>query len=155
MRIAFRAATLALMFATAAATAQAQGKKSDSVVKAEAKADKLAADGTQVVNVTLTIDKGWHLYANPVGNMDLVDNQTLVTVSSKNRLQDVKVEYPAGSVVKDNVVGDYKVYEGTVTIKATVRRAKGDADALDVAVKLQACSKTQCLLPATVKTTAK
>ena len=155
MRSVFHIATLALAFAALTGAAHAQLKKSDTVVKAEAKADKIAADGTQVVTVTLTIDKGWHLYANPVGNEDLVDNQVVVSVSSKNKLQDVKVEYPAGSLVKDKTVGDYKTYEDKVTITATVRREKGDTEPLDVTVKIQACSKTTCLAPATIKLTAK
>ena len=32
-----------------------------------------------------------------------------------------KVEYPKGTLVKDKDVGDYKTYEGTVTIKAKTR----------------------------------
>ena len=155
MKPAFRIATQALTFATLAGAAQAQLKKSDSVVKTEAKADKIADDGTQTVTVTLTIDKGWHLYANPVGNEDLADNQVVVSLSSKNKLQDVKVEYPEGKVHKDTTVGDYKIYEGTVTIKAKVRRAKDDTEPLDVAVKLQACDKSTCLVGTTVKLTAK
>jgi uncharacterized protein len=155
MRLAFRIATLALAFVALTGAARAQLKKSDTVVKAEAKADKIGADGIQTVTVTLTIDKGWHLYANPVGNEDLTDNQVLVSLSSKNKLQDVKVEYPAGKVVMDKTVGDYKTYEGTVTIKATVRRAKGDSEPLDVAVKVQACDKTTCLVGATINLTAK
>jgi DsbC/DsbD-like thiol-disulfide interchange protein len=151
MRPAFRIAALALALATLGGAAQAQLKKSDTVVKAEAKADKPADDGTQVVSVTLTIDKGWHLYANPVANPELLDNQTIVSVSGKNKLQDVKVAYPDGKLVKDKVVGDYKVYDGTVTVKATVRRARGDTGPLDVTVKVQACSDTLCLAPATVK----
>ncbi|HKI33317.1 MAG TPA: protein-disulfide reductase DsbD N-terminal domain-containing protein [Gemmataceae bacterium] len=151
MKSAFRIATLALVFGALTGAAQAQLKKSDTVVKAEAKADKIAADGSQVVTVTLTIDKGWHLYANPVGNGDLEDNRVAVSVASKNKLQDVKVDYPAGTVVKDKTLGDYKIYEGVVTVKATVRRAQGDKEPLDVTVKVQACSKSQCLPSATLK----
>src|SRR5262249_33401290 len=53
--------------------AQGGAKRSDSVVKVTAKAEpeKPGADGKQVVIVTLIIDKGWHLYANPVGPEDL------------------------------------------------------------------------------------
>lgn len=153
MRWGFRIATLALVLAALAGLAHAQLKKSDTVVKVEAKGDKADDDGTQVVTVTLTIDKGWHLYANPVDNEDFLANQVTVSVSSKNKLQDVKVDYPAGKLVKDKTVGDYKTYEGTVTIKATVRRAKGDSEPLDVAVKIQACSDKTCLAPATVKLT--
>jgi uncharacterized protein len=155
MKSAFRIAVVALAFAVVAGIARAQAKRSDTVVKAEAKADKIAADGTQAATITLTIDKGWHIYANPVGNDDLGDSQTVATLSSKSKLRSVKVEYPAGKVVKDKTVGDYKTYSGTVTIKATVRRAKGDAEPLDVAVKVQACNESQCLLPATLKLTAK
>ena len=153
MKPAFRIA--AVVLALGALAGAAQLKKSDTVVKAEAKADPVGADGKQLVTITLTIDKGWHLYANPVGNADLADSQTAVSVSSKNKLQDVKVEYPEGKLVKDKVVGDYKTYEGKVTIKAIVSRAKGDTEPLDVAVKVQACSESQCLLPATVNLTAK
>jgi DsbC/DsbD-like thiol-disulfide interchange protein len=155
VQLAFRIAALALVFATLTGAARAQLKKSDSVVKVEAKGDKIADDGSQAVTITLTVDKGWHLYANPVGNEDLTDNQVTVTLSAKNKLQDVKIEYPEGKLVKDKTVGDYKTYEGTVTIKATVRRAKGDTEPIDVAVKLQACDKATCLAPATVKLTAK
>lgn len=155
MRPAFRIAALALAFAALAGAAQAQLKKSDTVVKAEAKADKIATDGTQLVTITLTIDKGWHIYANPIGNDDLEGAQTRASVSSKNKLQDVKVEYPKGKLVKEMGVGEFKIYEGTVTIKATVRRAQGDTEPLDVEVKVQACGDSQCLLPATVKLTAK
>jgi uncharacterized protein len=107
------------------------------------------------VTVTLNIDKGWHLYANPVGNEDLTDNQVVVTLSAKNKLQDVKIEYPEGKLTHDKSIGDLKIYEGTVTIKASVRRAKGDTDPIDVAVRIQACDKSTCLVGTTVKLTAK
>ena len=57
------------------------------------------------------------------------------------------------SVIDDKVLGKYRVYEGKVTIKAAVRRAKGDTSPLEVSVKLQACDDKQCLLPATIKRT--
>src|SRR5262249_49114804 len=107
-------------------------------------------DGKQLVTITLEVDPKYHLYANPVGNADLESNQTMVTVTGKGK-PEVKVDYPAGELVKDKVVGDYKIYKGKVTIKATVRRAKGARGRLQVAVKLQACSKKACLTPATVK----
>src|SRR5205823_7882639 len=36
-------------------------KKSDSLVKAKAEADKIGPDGKQTVKVTLTVEKGWHI----------------------------------------------------------------------------------------------
>jgi len=129
----------------------AQGKKSDSVVKATAKAEKPDADGKQTVTITIAVDKGWHIYANPVGLDDLASAQTNVTINAKSKPQEVKVTYPAGTLVKDKTVGDYKVYSDTVTIKANVVRAKDDASPLDVSIKVTACTEAKCLLPATIK----
>ncbi len=140
-------AGLALL-ACPAALAQ---KKSDSAVKAKATAGKIDKDGKQVVTITLEIDSKYHLYANPVGQADFADTQTTVTISGKVKPESVKVDYPAGQTKKDKTVGDYKIYKGKVTIKATVQRAKGDTGPLSAAVKVQACTETSCLLPATIK----
>ena len=137
------------------ATARAQVKKSGDVVKIEATAGKIDDSGKQTVTLTITIDKPWHIYANPVGQEDLASTQTVVTVTGKNKPEEVKVDYPKGKVEMDKTVGDYNIYEDKVTITANVRRAKGDTEPLDVSVKMQACSKAQCLLPATVSLTAK
>ena len=147
-------AALGLLLTALAGAAQAQAKKSDAVVKAEATAGKPDDDGTQVVTVTLAIDKGWHIYANPVGFEDLASAQTTVSVSAKAKPEDVRVEYPEGKAIKDKTLdAEYRTYEDKVTIKATVRRAKGDTGPLDVTVKFQACDEKRCLLPATVKLT--
>jgi hypothetical protein len=138
-----------LALAACAADAAAQAKKSDAVVKAAAKADKPGPDGKQTVTLTLAVERPWHLYANPSGNKDLADNETTVTAGGKAKVE--KVEYPAGKTIKDAVVGDYKVYEGTVTIKVHLRRAPNDSAPLDLQVKLQACNDKTCLLPATLK----
>ena len=132
--------------------APAQGKKSDSVVKISATAGKVGADGKQVVTLTLTMDRDWHVYANPVGQTDLKETETTVQITGKVKPASVKVAYPAGELVKDKVVGDYRVYEGKATIRATVQRARGDTGALEAVIRFQACSKKgSCLLPATVK----
>src|SRR5688572_15752352 len=73
----------------------AGGKKSDSEVKVTATAKK-DAQGNEVVTVNLEINKGWHVYANPVGNEDLAPAQTTVTVNSKTKPKEVKVVYPDG-----------------------------------------------------------
>jgi DsbC/DsbD-like thiol-disulfide interchange protein len=148
-RIAMLAALAAGLILNAAPV-DAQGKKSDSVVKAKATADK-PTDGKQVITITLEIDPKYHIYANPVGNPDQESSQTVVTVGSKAKLDSVKIDYPVGKLVKDSTVGDYKIWKDKVTIKATVQRAKNDSGALEVSIKLMACSKTSCLLPATIK----
>ena len=132
--------------------ALAAAKKSESVVKATASAGKPDADGNLVVTVTLAIDKTWHVYANPVPK-DFPGLPTIVTVEAKAKPEDVKVEYPAGKVIKDATVGDYNVYEDKADIKLTLRRAKGDASPLNVSIQVQACSDKQCLLPSTLKVT--
>lgn len=128
-----------------------QGKKSDSVVKAKATATKLDKEGKQTVTITLEIEEKYHLYANPVNHKDLEDAQTIVTVTGKEKLKAVNVTYPVGDVKKDKDVGDYNVYKGKVEIKAEVTRAKGDTQALEVTIALQACTDTLCLMPAKVK----
>ena len=130
---------------------RALAKNSKSVVKATANATAPDADGRQTVTVTLQIDKPWHLYANPVGNKDLTDNQTTVTVGARAKPEEVKVEYPAGTVARDKTLGAYKVYEDKATIKAHVRRARGDTSPLHLEVEVQACDQNKCLPPGTIK----
>jgi DsbC/DsbD-like thiol-disulfide interchange protein len=144
------ALSLAVVLVYDGSPAQAQAKKSDSVVKATATADKPDADGKQTVTITLDIEKPWHLYANPVDNEDLTPVQTVVSLSAKDKLANVKIDYPAGKLhaEKDE---KYKIYEGKVTIKAQVKRNAGDDSPLEVSVKLQACNDKTCLFPATVK----
>jgi hypothetical protein len=142
-------AALALVFP---GTAAGQGVKSDKVVKASAKADKPDAEGKQTVTITLNVEKPYHLYANPVGNDMLKSAQTAVKFPGK--VDVVKIDYPAGTLHKDNVAGNYNIYEGKVTIKATVRREKGAAGPLQLTVKIQACTDKNCLLPATLKLAA-
>ncbi len=98
--------------------------------------------------MTLEIAKGWHAYANPVGNPDLVSSQTLVAFSAGGKPVPAKVVYPDGVLIKDNVVGNYKVFEGTITITATIDRPSGPVEA---AVTIQTCTETMCLLQSTVK----
>ena len=52
---------------------------------------------------TLTIDKGWHIYANPVGLEDLASAQTVVTFPADSKPEVVKIDYPPGKVVKDEL----------------------------------------------------
>jgi DsbC/DsbD-like thiol-disulfide interchange protein len=141
----------ALVALSGVAAAQKGPKNSEAVVKVGATAENPDANGKQTVTVTLDVDKGWHTYANPVGLDDLENAQTVVEITSKTKPESVQVEYPKGKLQKDNVVGDYSVYEGKVTIKATVQRAKGDREPLEVKVTFQACSDKSCLSPATVK----
>jgi uncharacterized protein YyaL (SSP411 family) len=126
-------------------------RKSESVVKVKAAADKPDAEGRQRVTLTLTIEGGWHLYANPVPK-DFPGIPVTVTVE-KARPEDVRVEYPAGKTVKDALLGDYQVYEKEAEIKVNVRRPKEGGAPLEVSVKVQACTEQKCLLPGVIKLT--
>jgi hypothetical protein len=153
---AFLAAGLACLVAVAQAKPL---EKSDSKIKASAKASKIGADGKQAVTITLDIDKGWYIYANPVGNKDYEDNQTLVTVQSKQKAS-AAVKYPAGSL-KTTIVGpkkekiQYRIYEGQVVLDAQVQRSAGDSGPLEISIQVNACDKNNCLETGIVKLTVK
>jgi hypothetical protein len=94
-----RLAGLAALFSILAAgldmAVQAQPKKSDAYVKVTAKGDKPDADGKQTVTVTIQIEKGWHIYANPVSNENLKADDYRIyegRVEIKARLQRAKGE---------------------------------------------------------------
>jgi DsbC/DsbD-like thiol-disulfide interchange protein len=146
-------AALAVLLSSNAGADARPPKTSADKVKLTVDATKPDAEGVQTVTLTLNIEKGWHLYANPVGQMDLVDAQTVVKLSGKGKPEVVKIEYPTGVEVKDKVVGDYRVYEDKVEIKAKVRRAKNDAEKLEIGVSVSACSNKTCLAADTIKTT--
>lgn len=152
MKLSRLLAALALvgLLALGESKCSAQGLKSDSKVKVAVASEK-SADNTETIAITLTIDKGWHTYANPVGLEDLAGAQTVATFTADAKPEVLKIDYPPGKLVKDAIVGDHKVYEDRVTIKAQVRRT--GAGPLTVAVKFQACSDKTCLQAATVKAT--
>ncbi|MCS7047198.1 MAG: protein-disulfide reductase DsbD N-terminal domain-containing protein [Gemmataceae bacterium] len=132
----------------------AAGGKSDTEVKVSVEGSKIDAGGKQEITVFLEINKGWHIYSNPVGSDELAGAQTEVKITAKTKLRDVKIDYPRGQVVEDKILGKYAVYHGKVTIKATVQRAEGDTGPLEVSVRFQACNdRGSCLFPATVRKT--
>ncbi len=132
-----------------AAPGQDGPTKSESVVKitAQLKPEQPPADGKQEVTMTLNIDKGWHLYANPPGQDDFVPSQTMVTLEAKKPLADLKITYPDGKEIVDPALGRYRIYEDKIVIKATFKRAPGDASPVELKFKFQSCSDKTCLLP--------
>ena len=130
---------------------QDAASKSESVVKvsAQVKPEKPAADGKQELTVTINIDKGWHLYANPPGQDDFLSSQTELKVEAKMPVSDLKITYPDGKLVIDSILGRYMVYEDKIVIKASLKRAPGDTGPLELKLKFQSCSDKTCLLPGT------
>jgi uncharacterized protein YyaL (SSP411 family) len=126
--------------------------RSDSKVEATASVEPKTPgpEGKQVVTVTLKIESGWHIYANPADNDEVTP--TTVTVSARIKPREVKVDYPRGKLI-DNKGSKYRLYEDQVMIKATVKRAAGDSGPLEISVKFQACNENSCLFPSTKKLT--
>jgi thiol:disulfide interchange protein len=131
-----------------ACAVNAQGADSSKVVKVEIAKDPATTAEEKLVVITLSVEPGYHLYANPVVNPDLTSVQTSIGIKSEGKSIPTKVEYPAGKLVKDDVVGDYSTYEGTVKIKLRVAVPRNQTSPLEVVVKYQACSKKSCLAPA-------
>jgi hypothetical protein len=70
------------------------------------------------------------------------------------RKVEARISYPAGKLFRDEELGDFKIYEGNVTIGAMVRR--GDAQGpVSVQIKFQTCNKNTCLTPATITVTTR
>lgn len=125
-------------------------KKSDAMVKAKVKVES-TGPGKTVFSVHLDIKPGWHLYANPVGNEDLIGGQTTLTVGGEKKPLNVKIDYPPGKQQSDKIFGKYAVYENGVVLRVAVDRAAGDASPLDVRIRVQACDDKNCLLPGAIQ----
>ncbi|MCE9532388.1 MAG: hypothetical protein K8T89_14895, partial [Planctomycetes bacterium] len=127
-------------------------EKTEDVVKlVSAEADKPNGD-KQVITIKLAITSPWHIYANPAGNPTAAGGQTTVTIRADGKLIPAIITYPKGETIEDNVVGDYRVYEKEVVIKATIDLKVSSP--LEVSVKVQACTagkNGRCLLPTTLK----
>jgi DsbC/DsbD-like thiol-disulfide interchange protein len=121
------------------------------VVQVRSAATGVEADGQQRVRLAFDIAADWHLYANPVDNEQLADSVTVVKFRSGDRDVEAQVEYPAGADAYQSGIGAYKVYQGQVTIMATVKRADASTP-LTAHIAVQACNdkKMTCLPPATL-----
>jgi DsbC/DsbD-like thiol-disulfide interchange protein len=127
-------------------TQDAKARRSDFVVKVNVEAAKADTDGKQSLTVNFKIDDSWHVYAHSLPK-DFPGVATSIKISARDKIEDLKIDYPEGKLIKE---ADYKAYEGTIPIKASFRRTKGDDSPLEVAVSFQACTKTSCLFPVTV-----
>ena len=81
-----RGSALVFGFVVVAALSQPghAGKEFDKLVKVTASASKIDADGKQKVAFVFAIEKGWYIYANPVGDKDYEDNHTTIEFSGSN-----------------------------------------------------------------------
>jgi uncharacterized protein YyaL (SSP411 family) len=120
---------------------------SASHVKATAQGASLA-DHDEIL-VTLTIEPGYHLNANPASADYLMP--TVVTVPSA---PDAKITYPAGQIFKSKFSPEgISVYEGSVAIRAELPRGRlASAESTPLRINVQVCTAQICLPPATLTT---
>ena len=116
--------------------------------------DRPIAAGSEVrAVVTLEIQEGWHIYANPTG-VELLKPTTLALGPHPSVLG-FEVEYPPGQPKVLGSLGSEEVllYEETVAIPVRLTVAN-DAPAgkleLTVVARFQACNDQVCLAPATL-----
>lgn len=128
-------------------------KKSDSKVKAKIVSSKLSSTGQQTVTIELKVDKGWYIYANPVGNKLLAPNAT--TVKVKGNVKGVKVAFPIPKVKKDDVIGDYNYYQGKILLNVSMQNPSKQAT--DFVIQVNACDSVRgiCLQPGQLKLSTK
>jgi hypothetical protein len=123
---------------------ETEGKKKEPFpVTMAVSAEAPDGDGKQKLTVTLTIGKGYYVFANPPDNEDLDDLRPILRVAGKN-VKGARVTYPRGEVVKDKILGDYRVYRGTVTLEAVVTRPPRDAEPLTVSILLRPFDRSGC-----------
>jgi uncharacterized protein len=141
---------------TASATSEGGGANARAVVSARAKVNDLAkieSGGELDVVLTVSIAKGWHLYANPIDVENLKPTSVVLDRGAPASL--VRVEYPKGErKVLAGSTEKVPVYEGEIAV--TVRlRLNADADlkglSLPLRLKYQACDDRSCLAPATLE----
>ena len=123
---------------------------SDSVVKVNGAIIRQDRGKTEM-EIRLAIDPGWHIYANSVGK-DFPGVATTVQLKCEPAPADVKFAYPKGQLVRDAFVGDHAIYEGNVRVGLTATWPHANhPNSYELVVRLQACSKQKCLMPAMVK----
>ncbi|MBM3994663.1 MAG: hypothetical protein FJ303_10995 [Planctomycetes bacterium] len=140
-----------VVFAGAHGQGDTGGEKSDSKVKATISATKLTASGKQTVTVTLEIEKGWYIYANPVNDEDYEINRTRLSFKAKDKVTAL-VNYPTGKMKSG---AKYFIYEGKVVIESELKRTPGDTGPVEVSIAVNSCGgpKMECLLPGVIKIT--
>ena len=124
---------------------EAKPVRSDSVMRIQAKASPVDENDSQKMRITLKIADGWLVHANPAGNDVFKSSELKIKVTSKKPLQKVSLQYPPGTQQKDPLIGTWMMYQGEITINATIERAKGDKGPLEVNVFFQSFNEKVCI----------
>ena len=101
--------------------------------------------GRNLLLVTLRVDPGYHINANPASSEFLIPTTVVFSGAEPQR-----IAYPPAVRFKPDFTDDpIDVYEGTVIIAATYPPGPLDrAPVLEITVTAQACTTEICLAPA-------
>jgi uncharacterized protein YyaL (SSP411 family) len=108
------------------------------------------------VQISVTIQVGWHIYANPTGVPDLKPTTIQLDRASERFATLVKVTYPAGEARVLGSIGTERIslYEGKVQVTGRLRLAEtskpGPID-LTLVLSYQACNDKLCQAPANLE----
>jgi uncharacterized protein YyaL (SSP411 family) len=119
----------------------------DSAAHVKATAKGASFGDHDEILVTLAIDPGYHVNANPASSDYLIP--TTVTIPG---VPDAKVSYPAGQIFEPKFSPEgIAVYEGSVGIRAELPKGGLASAAREpLRIQLQACTTQICLPPATL-----
>jgi len=133
-----------------AASAAANPASSETARHVRVSALSRTSGGRPEIVVTLDIERGYHVNANPATFDFLIP--TRVTFAD---LRPVEMRYPAPKPFKSSFAPDaLSVYEGTVQVVAQLEDgALGNRRQLSATVDTQACTETVCLPPARIVVT--
>jgi uncharacterized protein len=114
-------------------------------VKATAHGEILS-DHDRIV-ITLTIDPGYHINANPA-SLDYL----IPTTARLSGATDAKITYPRGQTLKPKFLPEgISVYQGSVPIEIDLPSGSlASARKSPLSVEVQACTQELCLPPATI-----
>jgi len=117
---------------------------------------KVKAGASQVVPVTVTIPRGWHLFALPALTGQ-TQKPTSLALTAGSGITATTLQMPAAKTVHiDSLAADANVYEGTIKVNVKVAAAKTAAagkQSLAGELSYQACSDERCFFPKKLKFT--
>ena len=105
------------------------------------------------VELTLTIQDRYHIYANPAGSDDVIP--TVITLEPGSKAELVEVRYPKGEskVLAANGPGKVTVFEKSAAPVAKIRlplETPTGTATIHLRIRYQACDDKACLAPATL-----
>lgn len=135
-------AARALALSPAARTEEKEKNESAAYVAASARLRPHA--GAVLLELTLQIEDGWHVNANPASFDYLIPTKLLIENAVPRR-----IVYPQGKPFRARFAPEsIQVYEGKVAIRAEF--APGGSDGVRARLSVQACNETVCLAPSTL-----